>query len=581
MAAKLTYGEWTALLLSGMALGPDPKNWALVPVVAAAGVGAWALRRSDGFRRGVEATIDVLEDRGAPDVALSLLERLAVPPVGQQLALPQPRRAPPQPPVTRTSGLGRLSDLWGEEGGDHAQPTRTPIDRTTQRLRNPEGSVTRQIRVVPTKAEPAWPQSDALRVMPIRTLVETVNNDPDTYPFLVVFGPARSGKTTLIQLIAATRPGKVVILDPKRPQGFKGPKWGGLPYVSKDEQGTYKPMVAALRKGYLLMEWRYKHQETATKEFEPVTFIIDEAKTVVDECPEIADLYKAIYSRGAEARVRIILASTTDRARKLGFEGEADSLEGFVPIRLGVFAKKVLPEVVDLGSEPHRWAVANFGEWVAFDNSKTARLLKKVQMRPSRVWNRVRYNCQVPNWDSEEGEPVEVPQPAAPVQSLRMVSAAKRRPAEENAVLLDAMLELPAPGMSAELQAELARLAPKTMARHPEVSNVSASEIRNHPAETELPPETRGSGHSEAGEPGTEMTLAKSQTWQNSAKLFALADVSDRKLVLSALRLFYTNGNRKKAAICEAAGIQPGREYLRLSPLFDAAVYVYERKGAR
>src|SRR5207244_1935191 len=106
-------------------------------------------------------------------------------------------------------------------------------------------------------------------------------------------------------------------------------------------QGTYAPMIAAATAVVAEMERRYTMLETATEPFEQLTLIIDEAKDVVDQCPEIAELYSRVQTIGAEAAVRLILLSTTDRAKKLGFDGEADSLDGFVQVRLGLFAKKV------------------------------------------------------------------------------------------------------------------------------------------------------------------------------------------------------------------------------------------------
>jgi hypothetical protein len=168
--------------------------------------------------------------------------------------------------------------------------------------------------------------------------------------------------------------------------------------VTKDLQGTYAPMIKALADvagPNKEMERRYQQQETVTEPFEQLTIIIDEAKDVVEQCPEIAALYRRIVTIGAEARVRLILLSTTDRARKLGFEGEADSLEGFVTIRLGSFARRVLPTCGGTSENPKHWAAVNLGEWIAVDTRRTKELLDKAA--PSMVWPSPHYNCQVPS----------------------------------------------------------------------------------------------------------------------------------------------------------------------------------------
>src|SRR5207249_217398 len=103
-------------------------------------------------------------------------------------------------------------------------------------------------------------------------VVEVLNKQVDDFPHVFVVGDSGAGKTTLVQLIVGTRPGKVVILDPKRPKGWEGPKWGGLPYVSRDKQtASYKPMVVALAEVVKEMDRRYRTQDEATEPFEMLT----------------------------------------------------------------------------------------------------------------------------------------------------------------------------------------------------------------------------------------------------------------------------------------------------------------------
>jgi len=584
---RLTYAEWAALLLAGAGIGPNPENWALVPVVGLAGLGVYALRRAGGFRERVGEMADKLWDAGAPEFAVSVFERLAVPPAGasEQLALPAP---PPEYPERRrttldarrelsplSGGFGAFGGLWGDDDPRKAarnqtrrlaqtggvQPGRPRNGGVTRRLPNPEGRVTQQMLALPAPRDDIdWLRQEALNVMPLKELAGTINDDPDTYPFVIVFGPPRTGKTTLAQLIALTRPGKLVILDPKQPQGWKGAKWGGLPYVSKDENGSYQPMIDALTMGYLLMEGRYKKQATATREFEPVTFIIDEAQVVVNECPEIGELYKAILSKGAEARVRLVLTSTTDRAGALGFKGTADNIEGFVPIRLGNFAKKVLPDVVSLSDNPKHWAVVNLSEWQAFDNSKTPQYLKIIGQRPGKVWERVRYNCQVPNWDLED-EPEDERRTPEPQRSTArrstMAVAAKR-----------AMPETPTQDAN-DLLAGLLELGG--------VSNVSRAEPAREPLELQSANGTSGTQVPNGTDDGSAGSEGSAMTVESAKSILKTASPEEARNLIGALKLLTVLG--KEAATMHGFNLtSKGRGYKRAKQLIDAAKFL-EQKG--
>lgn len=562
MAPRLTYAEWAGLVLSGMALGPHPESWGLVPVAAIAGVGLYALRRSDGFRAKVEDLVADMDELSYPEMALRLVEKLTVPPIGAQLALPSPKREPEIEMTEAHEGVPTLREGWeglkGLWGDDNPRPRRQdavrpgrPKDRGTRRLSNPEGRVTQQM--VALREDEEWVRNAApqLDLMPIRELVETVNGDPDTYPFVIVYGPPRSGKTTLAQLIALMRPGKVVILDPKRPQGWKDPKWGGLPYVSKDANGSYAPMVQALTMGYRLMERRYQIQETAQREFEPVTFIIDEAQVVLGECPEIAAIYPAILSKGAEARVQLILTSTTDRAGMLALKGKADNLDAFVPIRLGRFAQRVLPEVVDVSDNPKHWAVVNLGEWLPFDNSKTDKLLKRYPLRLSKVWSKVRYNCQVPRQDEDEldEQPVKRPTTARPVTAAKVTTPAPKptpaKPKLDANEFLAGLLDI---GEAGEVKSEVERESPS------EVPNceVGTSQVSN-------------------ALPVTDMVLHTPSREEALEAVNLLKTVSrEEGEVLQIILQLMDTGTSKSAAIAQKTGQSGGKTFKRMAQLVNA-----------
>jgi energy-coupling factor transporter ATP-binding protein EcfA2 len=446
---KATLGEGASWVLLALAIGPNPANWGLAPL---AGIGAliiWAARRNEDFRGWVETQVEEMEASRTPQAIVTLARNLPVPPAGSRHLLTDSRKARRSPevieavreaqPAAAALRQGFL-DLLGEDNPLEAQPPRKP----SQSPRRPQvstqagretGANQRLTQDASRDAAAEWvaraveADRPAIKALSLQDAIEELNTDVDDHPHILLVGNSGAGKTALAQLLIGTRPGKVVILDPKRPKGWEGPKWGGLPYVSRDRDGGYTAMVTALEKVVDEMNDRYHRQETATEPFPQLTVVLDEAKNSLEECPELADQYRLIVSIGREVGVRLVLISTTDRARKLGFDGEADSLDSFTWVRLGEFAVKALPEVAERGTERYYHAVVKRGGgWVAFQNELAYGLVKEhLRLRATKAWDAVLYNCQ---GVIKPAEPVAAPRqpavrPTQPREPVRLVSAAR------------------------------------------------------------------------------------------------------------------------------------------------------------
>jgi energy-coupling factor transporter ATP-binding protein EcfA2 len=166
----------------------------------------------------------------------------------------------------------------------------------------------------------------------VREWLTIVNDKLDDAPHTLVIGGTGTGKTTLVQAIAATRTGKIVIADPK----WKPGKWGGVPCAPIDDDGGFTQIEALLRDILSELRRRIAAMKRGIEDFDPLTVVVDEFVTVKLECPDIApELLKRLGSIGREVRVRLIALSTSDRVKSLGIEGEGDIKENYTIIRLG------------------------------------------------------------------------------------------------------------------------------------------------------------------------------------------------------------------------------------------------------
>lgn len=602
---RVTPGEavtWGTMLLSTL----PHQEWGLGFFYLVVAGGAWVLRRQPEFRGFIEEQVERMEENASPRLLTGFVRRIPVPPAGVRALLEGPRgssrrvayrdggAADAEPEVlegVRVPQRGDVSirkgllDLFGE---DNPLEQKKPAARVSSR----SGGATRANQKVVKAASPKdraaqWVAASVadevppLKVLSLQDVVDAINKDIDDHPHILIVGNSGAGKTVLAQLIVGTRPGKVVVLDPKRPKGWEGPKWGGLPYVSRDPDGSYRSMVAALSQVVAEMNDRYQRQETATEPFQQLTVVLDEAKNSLEECPELADQYRLIVSIGREVGVRLVLISTTDRARKLGFDGEADSLDSFTWVRLGDFAVRVLPEVAERGEERYYHAVVDrAGKWVSFENELAFGLVKEhLKLRTTKAWNEVAYNCQAVVAkkpvviDHEDDEPpVRRPsrRPAAPPT---VVSAAREvvvtsQPAPAPEPEFDLLGSLLTGGsvntFEREVPMEVKAEVYKAAASLPK-SQIGTSERQD---DVEVTSASATSALTDPRESAKMRLRELTRKWTEAAEV-------DRRLALNSLQLV-RQGRSVTAAVEAAWGSSGGRKFPERSALVKMAVEMAE-----
>lgn len=460
-----------------------------------------------------------------------------------------------------------------------ARPGRARKGGETQPIEHKDGAVTRQIQALPApeqdedawltqyaeteqpKQKPQQAQKASRKIISIREVCRLLNEEVDDRPHVLIVGNSGAGKTVLAQLLIGTRPGKVVILDPKRPRGWEGPKWGGLPYVSRDkETASYKPMVEALRTVVREMDRRYRVQDEVSEPFEPLTVVLDEAKNSVEECEELAEQYRKIVSIGREVGIRLILLSTTDRAGKLGFSGEADSMDSLAWVRLGNFARDVLgeEEADRLGDRRFHWAAIGLGVWTPFENGRTLTLVEKLSLGRNKAWQKVTYNCQVTPKASQslvtppQMEPVLA---SGAVEEVEEVEERATKPIQSP----DSLLE------------ELLGIAPQTVKRF-------SAEPALEPVGTSAEPRHNGnlSGEgfqalSDAGSEGSHLELVKLK------KTLTSTNREEMRNLVEAYKLFTSGVGKERAILLGFKLSSKGRGYSRGKELLDAFTALKEQ----
>lgn len=207
----------------------------------------------------------------------------------------------------------------------------SPEQETIVRRRLAELEAQRANTHSPPAATPA-PQ-DSTPLLPAPRWLAIVNDRPDQVPHLAVYGPSGVGKTTLVQGIVAQRGGKLCIIDPK-PTPPTRRKWGGLPYLKIDRDGSYRTIATGLTD----LRSEFNRRLVALEEgetLEPLTVIIDEYKLLARTLKDLApQLYIDLSDLGRELHMRLIVLSTTRSVKGLGIAGMGDTRDNFVTIEI-------------------------------------------------------------------------------------------------------------------------------------------------------------------------------------------------------------------------------------------------------
>lgn len=181
-------------------------------------------------------------------------------------------------------------------------------------------------------------------ILPHNVWMNLAQEQLDEAPHTLIIGSTGSGKTWLAQALAATRTGSIAILDPK----WKPGKWGGAPTITVDDDLSYTSLEVACQSILEELKKRQVALKHGKDAFQPLTIIVEELPTMLDECPTAPLLFKRLGQLGRELRIRIIGLSQSDRVKTLKLEGEGDARSNYLFLRLGEHAIKACARAAEL-----------------------------------------------------------------------------------------------------------------------------------------------------------------------------------------------------------------------------------------
>jgi hypothetical protein len=233
----------------------------------------------------------------------------------------------------------------------------------------------------PSKDTPSTPDSTPAkepRIYPHHLWMKIVQEKPDESPHTLIIGSTGSGKTWLAQALATARTGGVAILDPK----WKPGKWGGAPVTTVDDDLSYTSLEEACQSLLGELKKRQVALKYGQETFQPLTVVVEELPTMLDECPTAPLLFKRLGQLGRELRIRVIGLSQSDRVKTLKLEGEGDARSNYLFIRLGEHALKVCPAAAALARPACiEWHKNNY----PIDVSRVPELVQQ-PIPPARWW---------------------------------------------------------------------------------------------------------------------------------------------------------------------------------------------------
>ena len=159
--------------------------------------------------------------------------------------------------------------------------------------------------------------------------LDMLTHQPDRWPHVWIVGPTGAGKTTIARGIVAHRTGRVAILTPKPDD-----PWGGAPVHTIDDDGRFAGLARTVDALRTLVTARIAATKRGEAPGDTLTIVCDDWPVLASEVAGASDLLRLVARLGRSFRVRLVILSQSSRVKAIGLEGEGDTLDNFVTIRV-------------------------------------------------------------------------------------------------------------------------------------------------------------------------------------------------------------------------------------------------------
>jgi hypothetical protein len=258
--------------------------------------------------------------------------------------------------------------------GAQAPQLENETQTETQTTKSTTGDLSDLVQQPPTHAAPTPSQQTA------RNWIKLINDDIESLPHLAMVGPTRSGKTTLMTGILLARVGKggrISVISAKSDDG-----WGGLPYISLDDDLTFTSAEQALvnvnQELLKRMRQRKREQQAGIPNTpEPLTVVLDDFAQLRKACKSADDVVLNLARLGRSSRMRLVLMTYAWQVRELGLEGLGESRAHFALIE----TKRTKTD------PPRRTATMEFDDTTyQRETAPIVDLARRLRFEPGRWW---------------------------------------------------------------------------------------------------------------------------------------------------------------------------------------------------
>lgn len=204
-------------------------------------------------------------------------------------------------------------------------------------------------------------QQQPTKVLPSHKWIKSL----EASSHILIIGNTGSGKTILAKYLLSSIRDQLVIIDIKdRPNKYNSTDSSVRSY-SLDSDLSFSTIDTVCSKLIGELKTRQRAMNTGTNDFSPLTVFIDEYLTIIQNVPVAKEMMLKVAVIGRELKVRLVLATQSNRVKALGLEGIGDVKDSFTMCYLG---KHILPYTKE-GKVQERTLVIDDGTSILFGDT--------------------------------------------------------------------------------------------------------------------------------------------------------------------------------------------------------------------